>query len=336
MARNCPTRTPNDSSSSTKTTGTWPDGRPKYYCPYHKKEVAHHPDECKFKGQPSHSHRSSTTVEQVTDVLIRALPQFKESVIKATVPSGVEVIFRRDTTHDDVKKLQAALPEVRIAYPVDTRIIVACSCPTTRQAIQDQLKNAVDAGKPIQTKQFTNATSTTGPLDFSRPTTPGIVFGAAPAAAAQQNTQPTTPISPPPLEGDVPMAPSMDDSVRTEFNRIDGEIAGIRNDISGLNSKIDGFGSQLAEAMKKPVLAAQRPKDASCPDVVPQSYVWTVTRRSTFEKWQPLKTMVTAVADGTFRGLAWSAEGIPLTDWTIEAPFQCAMSEDTARNVAAQ
>ena len=213
---------------------------------------------------------------------------------------------------------------------------MACSCPTTRQAIQNRLKNAVDAGKPIQTKQFTNATSTTGSLDFSQPTKPGIVFGAAPAAAAQQNTQPTTPISPPPSDSDVPMAPSMDDSVRTEFNRIDGEYAGIRNDISGLNSKIDGFGSQLAEAIEKPVLAAQRPKDAPCPDVVPQNYVWTVTRRSTFEKWQPLRTMVTAVADGTFRGLAWSAQGIPLTDWTIEAPFQCAMSEDTACNVAAQ
>ena len=85
MARNCPTKTPTGSSSSTKSTGTWPDGRPKYFCLYHKKEVAHHPDECKFKGQSSNSHRSSTAVEQVTDVLIRALPQFKESVIKATV-----------------------------------------------------------------------------------------------------------------------------------------------------------------------------------------------------------------------------------------------------------
>ena len=61
-----------------------------------------------------------------------------------------------------------------------------------------------------------------------------------------------------------------------------------------------------------------------------------MTRPSTLEKWQPLSTMTTAVAKCTFFGPAWSADGMTLTEGTIEALFECAMTEDIARNVAAQ
>ena len=69
------------------------------------------------------------------------------------------------------------------------------------------------------------------------------------------------------------MTPAMDDFVLTEFDHIDRKIAGARNDLFGLNTKIDSFGDHLAEEMKNSVLAAQHPKDAHSPDVVPQNYV---------------------------------------------------------------
>ena len=107
------------------------------------------------------------TFEPAADVLTCVLPQFEESVIKARVPSVVGVLFPRDTTYNDVKKLDPAPPKLRVAYLVDKGIIVTCSFPSAREAIQDELKSVVDPGKPVETKHFAQATSSSLPIDFS-------------------------------------------------------------------------------------------------------------------------------------------------------------------------
>ena len=67
----------------------------------------------------------------------------------------------------------------------------------------------------------------------------------------------------------------------------------------------------------------------------PQQHVWIVARKTQFDKYKALKVLVMAVAENrdSFKGLAWLAAGLPLTDWCTEGPVTANMDEASAKNI---
>ena len=109
-------------------------------------------------------------------------------------------------------------------------------------------------------------------------------------------------------------------------------------DITALNGKFDILNNRLTAIIaQRPAQWMPRLPDAAAVTVASQSRVWIVMRKTDFDKYQALKTLATQLS-GTgdaFKGLAWAADGLPMTDWCIEGSVQAAMGESTAKKLMA-
>ena len=139
--------------------GTFPDGRPKYWCDYHQKYVGHKTEDCWGKGGGKGQagkgttryapYPSKTNAVEIREIMAAALPQFAKPLLDMNIENGVMVRFERKATDNDVSTLRNLLPRLGLMYPRDNHVLVQTRDDAERDMLEKRLAKATDNGKPI-------------------------------------------------------------------------------------------------------------------------------------------------------------------------------------------
>ena len=120
--------------------GTWPTGGPRIWCPYHDKEgrwVGHEPHECRNAPRSSagptgrspaqHNAPSASNINiqvELRDLLASIFPEKAKALQKQNMANGISLVFNRDVTDSDEKRVTKNIPEPMKIYRQNSRAMV--------------------------------------------------------------------------------------------------------------------------------------------------------------------------------------------------------------------
>lgn len=329
-------------------TAAWPSGKPKIWCPYHGREVAHRPEECILrhggKGaaqgrpytapipmtpqrQPPSTHTAGMTFEeQIRKVVAEALPQYAEQISRETVQWGVRIVFERKATETDAKAVREAAPYIKGHTLMGEAIILEVRSAEEKELLMKLLDGAMDNDRPIQVTEWgkqgggENKPAAT-PLRFGeprvklRPEAPMETDDGQGQSSGAGSTQPSQNL--------------FEAQDNTRMRAVEADIAVLQGHVSRLDHKIDALGDKIDAGLRPPpILAANRPPRMTAPDVATGRTVWMVLRRKPFDEWMAYTVQVLASDGKAFRGMASTPEGTPLPDMCPESDVSCAFERE--------
>ena len=258
--------------------GTWPTGGPRIWCPYHDKEgrwVGHEPHECRNAPRSSagstgrspaqHNAPSASNINvqvELRDLLASIFPEKAEALQKQNTANGISLVFNRDVTDSDEKWVTTNIPEAMKIYRQNSRALVfGTASPAAQQAVAKRLGGLKD-GKSKVIVTAINAQPVAEPeglhiaddpeepigLNLTAPTTP---------AKPQTATAPKTP------DAMVLDAAPTDDPYEARFQKIEGDVQGIRTDITSINTRMGTMTGDIINALRADRAAEQSAEASS-------------------------------------------------------------------------
>lgn len=354
LARTCtnvPTSTPPSttpqlpSASQTLPIGYWPNGRPKYHCPYHGREVGHPPETCFLRtprpgGTPSappvslplgipHPTTSQPIRQIVLETFAQLNPERGEELLTASIPHGIRLQFGRPTTAQDATTLRGAFPSVTSCYPIQHLLLLGFPTREIRDEILTRFTGIQDGTHTLTYSPFdTVSTPPHAPLNFQ-----------SPSPSPSLGTQATPPIIPSIVSMDTDLVRTApDESIvattdASRITRIETSVHTLAQQVGTISTRIDSLTAVVESITPTPPELMQFTTGfMPAEDMISGAVAWGVWRSRPTAPWQSQRLMITETQPPRWRGLAVTESNVPISTTPYEGLNTHLTSEDAAKN----